>query len=78
MSKEESTSLCLCVSLPADSESASVAMVTAEGLVAKGGCVLFHLLTLLPTHGQSQLELQLLLAAGLRSSLLQVRGTTRR
>lgn len=38
----------------------------------------FYLLTLLPAHGQSQLQLQLLLTAGLRSGLLQVRGGARR
>lgn len=31
-----------------------------------------HLLTLLPAHGQRQLQLQLLLAARLRPGLLQV------
>lgn len=35
-------------------------------------CVRFYLLTLLPAHRQGQLELQLLLAARLRSGLLQV------
>lgn len=35
-------------------------------------CLRVDLVTLLPAHGQSQLQLQLLFAARLRSGLLQI------